>query len=220
MIFSSNCSPPPHLHGVGAPQRRFRATTTPLPHNRRLVAAVPRLLLLTALLLAAGQLCPTPAGAHDEHDTLSATIRLPSASSSADAATAHSLLGELALTSTERMVGLMNRPLLDIDAGMLFVFGRSERLSFWMKDTLIALSIAFIDRDGIILNIERMEPLSLTSVPSVGKAQYALEVNQGYFAERGIAAGDQITLADCPSRSALLQHAPQKVVAAVLRLCR
>ena len=86
----------------------------------------------------------------------------------------------------------MYRKELSPDAGMMFIFPENKELSFWMKDTHIPLSIAYINEDGVILNIEDMEPLSLASVPSGGSCKYALEVNQGWFEENGIQAGDQI----------------------------
>lgn len=168
-------------------------------------------LVVSMFAILSSTISPT-AHAHDDHDTLFATIQVGETQKLI-------LIGELALTPQERQTGLMHRPLLDIGSGMLFVFERPQQLSFWMRDTLIPLSIAFVSRDGEILNIEDMEPLSLDSVPSEGEAQYALEVNRGYFATHDIVAGDRIILTDCPPRSALLQHAPQKVVGAVLRLC-
>ena len=163
---------------------------------------------------------PTPAAtpAATTSDTLlSATARLDA---NADAATTRALSVELALASPERQRGLMNRPALATDAGMLFVFEDLQPLSFWMKDTSIALSIAFLNRDGAIINIEPLQPFSLDSVSATERAQYALEVNRGYFADNGIAAGAQVALTECPTRVDLLRRAPQKVVAAVLRLCR
>ncbi|MDR2159705.1 MAG: DUF192 domain-containing protein [Treponema sp.] len=99
---------------------------------------------------------------------------------------------ELALTGTQRTQGLMNRRNLDDGSGMLFVFDRDQILSFWMKDTLIPLSIAFIASDGRILEIRDMEPLDLTTVRSSRSARYALEVPRGWFDRAGVRAGDVI----------------------------
>jgi hypothetical protein len=99
---------------------------------------------------------------------------------------------EFADTPLKRSLGLMYRQELDNNAGMLFVFPNKKDHSFWMKDTHIPLSIAYINEDGMILNIEDMEPLSLDGVKSAGPCKYALEVNQGWFEENGIQAGDQV----------------------------
>ena len=99
---------------------------------------------------------------------------------------------EIADDDPERERGLMERTALAEDAGMLFGFGRERELSFWMRNTLIPLSIAYIDADGRIVDIEDMEPLDETSHPSAEPAQYALEVNQGFFDERGIEVGDTV----------------------------
>ena len=103
---------------------------------------------------------------------------------------------EIADNDAERERGLMDRTELATNAGMLFVFEQEKPLSFWMKDTLIPLSIAYIASDGRIVDIQDMQPLDRTSHPSAERAQYALEVNQGFFAERGIAVGDTVELPD------------------------
>jgi uncharacterized membrane protein (UPF0127 family) len=99
---------------------------------------------------------------------------------------------ELARTETQRNRGLMNRRNLKDGRGMLFVFDRDQILSFWMKNTLIPLSIAFIASDGRILEIRDMEPLNLTAVSSSRSARYALEVPQGWFSRVGVRVGDVI----------------------------
>ena len=101
---------------------------------------------------------------------------------------------EIADTAAEWQMGLMGRTALAQDAGMLFVFDQEQLLSFWMKDTLIPLSIAFIDSQGRIVDIQDMQPLDETSHQSAVPAQYALEVNQGFFGERGIMIGDTVEL--------------------------
>lgn len=103
---------------------------------------------------------------------------------------------EIADDAAERRRGLMERTALAENAGMLFVFDREQALSFWMRNTLIPLSIAYIDSEGRIVDIEDMQPLDETSHPSAEPAQYALEVNQGFFAERGIEVGDKVELPD------------------------
>jgi uncharacterized protein len=101
---------------------------------------------------------------------------------------------EIADEETEQKRGLMERTALAEDAGMLFVFPGERPLSFWMKDTLIPLSIAYIDGDGGIVDIQDMQPLDESPHPSAAPAQYALEVNQGFFAERGVQVGDEADL--------------------------
>ena len=99
---------------------------------------------------------------------------------------------EIADTQAEQQRGLMERTELAEDAGMLFVFPREAPRSFWMRNTLIPLSIAYIDSDGRIVDIKDMQPLDETSVPSAEPAQYALEVNQGFFEARGIEVGNTL----------------------------
>jgi len=99
---------------------------------------------------------------------------------------------EIADTQLKRSLGLMYRKELEPESGMLFIFPENKDLSFWMKDTHIPLSIAYINEEGIILNIEDMVPLSLNGVPSSGPCKYALEVNQGWFEQNMIQAGDKI----------------------------
>lgn len=105
---------------------------------------------------------------------------------------------EIADEPEERQRGLMYREELAEDHGMLFVFPSSETRSFWMKDTRIPLSIAYISSRGEILEIYDMEPLSLDPVPSRYPAQYALELNQSAFERNGIAVGDVVDLDALP----------------------
>ena len=101
---------------------------------------------------------------------------------------------EIARTDEERSRGLMFRENLDDGEGMLFIFDRDQILSFWMKDTLIPLSIAFISSDGIILEIWDMEPGNLIPVRSSRSARYALEVPQGWFNKVDIGIGDKLII--------------------------
>jgi uncharacterized membrane protein (UPF0127 family) len=104
------------------------------------------------------------------------------------------LEAEIARTETERAQGLMYRKSLDDGKGMLFIFEKDQVLSFWMKNTLIPLSIAFIASDGRILEIRDMEPESLIPVNSSRSVRYALEVPRGWFDRAGIKAGDWLLL--------------------------
>ena len=101
----------------------------------------------------------------------------------------HKLTAEIATTPDQRSVGLMNRFSLKPDHGMLFIFEKNEPLAFWMRNTYIPLSIAFIAPDGRIVNIEDMKPQTDESHWSKGPALYALEMKKGWFAERGIGPG-------------------------------
>lgn len=103
-------------------------------------------------------------------------------------------------TGSARGRGLMHRAYLPEDHGMLFVYRQPRRIVMWMKNTRIPLSVAFIDADGTILNIARMEPLSEQRHASRGPAMYALEMNRGWFEARGVQAGDRIDLSPLPVR--------------------
>jgi len=108
---------------------------------------------------------------------------------------------EIADERAEQQRGLMERTELAENAGMLFVFDRDAPRSFWMRNTLIPLSIAYIASDGRIVDIQDMQPLDETSHPSAEPAQYALEVNQGFFAERGIEVGNVVEIPELPGGS-------------------
>ncbi len=99
---------------------------------------------------------------------------------------------EIADTQETQEKGLMWRESLEEDRGMLFVYDRDAKKSFWMKNTTIPLSIAYIGADGTIREIYDMEPLSTRIVDSRYSVRYALEVNQGAFERHGIKAGDKV----------------------------
>ena len=101
---------------------------------------------------------------------------------------------EVVRTEPEKARGLMFRQKLGRDEGMLFVYEKEERLSFWMKNTPLPLSIAFLDKSGMIVDIQDLVPFSLQTHVSAFPAQYALEVNQGWFKANGISIGDIVTL--------------------------
>jgi uncharacterized membrane protein (UPF0127 family) len=106
---------------------------------------------------------------------------------------AHKIAAEVAATDASRTLGLMHRkkPLED-NRGMLFVFTASGFHSMWMSNTYIPLSVAFLDESGVILNIADMTPLTTNPHTAAGFARYALEMNQGWFATRGIRAGAKL----------------------------
>jgi len=112
----------------------------------------------------------------------------------------HKITAEVAAKPDERATGLMHRFSLKPDHGMVFVFERAEPLAFWMKNTFIPLSIAFIAADGRIVNIDDMAPQDETSHWSRAPALYALEMRKGWFAERGIKAGDFVAGLPTPKR--------------------
>lgn len=104
------------------------------------------------------------------------------------------LLVEIADSPQERAAGLSNRDSLPDDHGMLFIFDQVDHHVFWMKDTTIPLSIAFIDEHGRIVDIQDMHPLSLNHHRAAVPALCALEVNQGWFSSRNIRTGDTLTI--------------------------
>lgn len=110
------------------------------------------------------------------------------------------LVAEVVTTQEQRALGLMNRFSLQPDHGMLFVFDRPQPLAFWMKNTYIPLSIAYVDANGTILNIEDMRPQDESTHLSKGNALYAIEMKQGWFGAKGIAAGAKVSGLPPPSR--------------------
>ena len=98
----------------------------------------------------------------------------------------HRLQAEVAATPVDRIQGLMYRRHLGQYSGMLFVYEKAARLSFWMKNTFIPLSVAFIGDNGDIVHIEDMDPHTTRIHRSPLVVRYALEVNRGWFSERGI----------------------------------
>jgi uncharacterized protein len=144
--------------------------------RRAFVYRLLRAIVIVAMFVAAGH----PAQAAAALPTVALTIQ------------GHKIVAEVASKPEDRATGLMSRFSLQPDRGMLFVFERPESLSFWMKNTFIPLSIAFLDANGRILNIEDMAPQTETTHWSKGPALYALEMRKGWFLERGIKAGDSV----------------------------
>ena len=105
----------------------------------------------------------------------------------------HSLKVEVAQNEDALQQGLMFRKSLGRDEGMLFLFGEPAYHSMWMKNTLIPLSVAFLDADGRILNILDMEPQTLDTHMAAGPAVYAIETNKGWFAANKVKPGDKVT---------------------------
>jgi uncharacterized protein len=104
----------------------------------------------------------------------------------------HLIRAEVAADMASRSQGLMHRKSLAPNAGMLFVFDDAAPHCMWMKNTYIPLSVAFIDAQGVIINIADMTPHSEQSHCAARPAVYALEMTQGWFAQRGIKAGAKL----------------------------
>ena len=127
--------------------------------------------------------------------TIACPLELPTTTVSING---HKLIVELAFTPESRSCGLSHRPGLDEHHGMLFVFPDANPRRFWMKDTRMPLSAAFIDDSGKIINIEKMAPDQTTEqYLSRRPALYVLEVNQGWFDVHGVHAGDTV-IVDLP----------------------
>ena len=104
----------------------------------------------------------------------------------------HLIQAEVAADDESRARGLMFRERLGPSAGMLFVFEAPGRQCFWMRNTKIPLSIAFLADDGSIVNVERMQPMTEDSHCSARPVRFALEMDQGWFEKRGLGAGSRL----------------------------
>jgi uncharacterized membrane protein (UPF0127 family) len=104
----------------------------------------------------------------------------------------HLIRAEVAAEFGTRMRGLMYRASMPQNAGMLFIFDETTQHCMWMKNTLIPLSVAFIDEKGAITNVEDMKPQTEDSHCASRPARYALEMNRGWFAAHGIKPGSRI----------------------------
>ncbi len=140
--------------------------------------APPARLLLAALWIAAPLAAAQP------------QARLPTLALNAGI---HVIQAEVANTFPSRAQGLMFRKSLGANHGMLFVFPEAGPQCMWMKNTYVPLSVAFIDERGVILNIADMQPQSEDSHCAAGPARYALEMNRGWFAAKGVKPGARIS---------------------------
>jgi uncharacterized membrane protein (UPF0127 family) len=104
----------------------------------------------------------------------------------------HRIQAELAVTPQQQMIGMMFRREMGASEGMLFVGERKEPRCFWMRNTFVPLTIAFLDDDGTIVNLADMQPQSDQTHCSARAVRHALEMPQGWFAKRGIAPGMRI----------------------------
>jgi uncharacterized membrane protein (UPF0127 family) len=149
------------------------------------------LALLVTLVLALAFACGGDGSRDDNGDgsLATATIALIDGAGKGTELTA-----ELARTAAERSRGLMFREEMEEDRGMLFVFGGETSTGFWMKDTKIPLTVAFIASDGVVLETQDMEPLSTALHRPAQPYRYALEVNQGWFERHRLGAGDRVEI--------------------------
>ena len=104
----------------------------------------------------------------------------------------HRIEAEVAADQANRMQGLMQRRSMASNHGMLFVFPNTERHCMWMRNTLLPLSVAFLDAEGRILNVEEMQAQSDNNHCAASPARFALEMNSGWFAAKGLKAGMRI----------------------------
>ena len=141
-------------------------------------AALSTALLITALSAA------TPAVAQQIPQTGLPVVEL--------GAGMHLIHAEVARTDEQRAIGLMARKEMAPNAGMIFVFEQPAQQCFWMRNTLIPLSAAFVADDGTIVNIVEMQPLSDASHCSTKPVRYVLEMNKGWFDKRGLKAGAKL----------------------------
>jgi len=147
------------------------------------------MIYIKALRLAASVLAPAAAvavGPAAAQDDAGQPQRLQAITLNAGM---HNIRAELALTPDQRQKGLMHRRDLGSHEGMLFVFDSPMPQCFWMKNTPTPLTIAFLADDGSIVNLADMKPFDESSHCSAKPVRYVLEMNQGWFAKRGIKAG-------------------------------
>lgn len=104
----------------------------------------------------------------------------------------HNITAELAQTDEQRSTGLMFRETMQPNHGMLFAFEQAGQQCFWMKNTLLPLDVAFVADDGTIVNVDRMKPQTLDAHCSAKPVRFVLEMNEGWFAKRGITAGTKL----------------------------
>jgi uncharacterized protein len=105
----------------------------------------------------------------------------------------HQIDAQVAQTQEQRAIGLMYRKEMSQHEGMLFIFEQPSRQCFWMKNTLLPLTAAFIDDDGTVVNLADMKPQTLDSHCSDKPVRFVLEMNQGWFAKKGLKAGTKLT---------------------------
>jgi uncharacterized membrane protein (UPF0127 family) len=142
-----------------------------------------RLICTVVALMAIAGLSPVARAAEPDGEVRTVALRVGG----------HAVTAELADSRRSREQGLMGRFSLPEDRGMLFVFPRPQVMAFWMKDTPVPLSIAFISRQGRILNVEDMVPRTETLHVSKGDGVYALEMRRGWFGSHGVGPGARVS---------------------------
>ena len=142
---------------------------------------------LTSHLLAALALAATALASHAQE---SPQMNLPRVALSAGM---YQIDAQVAQTSSEHQIGLMHRAEMPQHEGMLFVFPQVRPQCFWMKNTLLPLTAAFVADDGTIVNLADMKPQTTDSHCSTKPVRYVLEMNQGWFAKKNLKAGSKLT---------------------------
>jgi uncharacterized membrane protein (UPF0127 family) len=137
----------------------------------------PRFRRLAALLMVLAGTCASAQTGPQQLPTIKLSVGM------------HAINAEVAKTPEQHGIGLMFRKSMPVNDGMLFIFDRPGQQCFWMKNTLLPLSVAFVADDGSITNIEAMKPQTLDSHCSTREVRYVLEMNDGWFAKRGIKPG-------------------------------
>lgn len=137
--------------------------------------------LLHAALVTALLTVLLPAGAQQKLQTTTLNVGI------------HLIQAEVAINDADRAQGLMFREKMGQNEGMIFRFNSPNQVCMWMKNTLLPLSVAFIDEIGSITNIEDMEPQMLDAHCANKPARYALEMNQGWFKKKNIKAGSKVS---------------------------
>ncbi|MHB1391427.1 MAG: DUF192 domain-containing protein [Thermoleophilia bacterium] len=151
----------------------------------------PFVFLALALIVPAG--CNSDSGISDASPPTVAPQAIFHSGADAGSSSAEVVLYlEVARTQKERSQGLMGRTDLAPDQGMLFVWETPTQSPFWMKNTPLPLSIAFVSNTGVIIDIQDMEPLSLDQHKPGSAYSYAIEANRGFFESAGIRAGEQV----------------------------
>lgn len=137
-----------------------------------------------AIVVAALCILPMAAHAQDEPQTTLQRVKI--------SAGMHQIDAQLASTPEQRQTGLMFRKEMPQHEGMIFVFDQPGDQCFWMKNTLLPLTAAFVADDGLIVNLEDMKPQTLDAHCSSKPVRYVLEMNKGWFAKKGITPGTRL----------------------------
>lgn len=184
---------------VWRPRPRESSGTPGQGIGRALLAAALLALALAGCERAGGAVTTTPNGSRLELPPEAEPVEFPAGTVRIHSdGQIHVLRAELAETPAQRERGLMYRTAMPEDAGMLFLYPAEQEGGFWMYNTRIPLSIAYADAEGVIFQIREMQPCEspyaslCPTYPAQRPFRYALEVNQGYFARRGIGVGARI----------------------------